>query len=243
MIASTYNEPLITSEWAVAVFREARRAGLVTAYISNGNGTEQVIDYLEGNVALYKVDLKSFRDRNYRALGGTLDAVVRTIGMLFERGFWLEIVTLVIPGFNDSPEEIRDIARFLGSLSPDIPWHLTAFHRDYKMTDRDDTDARTLLRAVEIARSEGMRFVYAGNLPGRVGDLEDTRCPACSMRLVERSGFHVLSYRITEAGTCPGCGLGIPGVWHGGARHAARPASADGARRPGGSALDQATRL
>ena len=220
ILASTYNEPLITSEWAVAVFREASHAGLVCAYISNGNGTEQVLDYIRPYVRLYKVDLKSFRDRNYRALGGTLKNVLDTIGMLKRKGFWVEIVTLLIPGFNDSDEEIADIARFLVDVSPDMPWHVTAFHKDYKMTDPENTPVATLLRAAEIGRKEGLRFVYAGNIPGAVGEFENTRCPGCGALLVERVGYRILDYRITGRGTCPECDADVPGLWHGGAYHA-----------------------
>jgi len=219
ILASTYNEPLITSEWAVAVFREAERAGLVCAYISNGNGTEQVLDYLRPHVRLYKVDLKSFRDRNYRTLGGTLKNVLDTIVMLQRKGFWVEIVTLLIPGFNDSDAEITDIARFLKGVSADIPWHVTAFHKDYKMTDPDDTPVSTLLRAAEIGRREGLRFVYAGNLPGSVGGLESTRCPGCGAMLVERVGYRIRAYRVSPAGTCPDCARPVPGLWRGGAFH------------------------
>ena len=220
ILASTYNEPLITSEWAVAVFKEASRAGLVCAYISNGNGTDQVLDYIRPYVRLYKVDLKSFRDRNYRALGGTLKNVLDTIVALQRMGFWVEIVTLLIPGFNDSDEEITDIARFLAGVSLDIPWHVTAFHKDYKMTDPDNTPARTLLRAATIGRTEGLRFVYAGNIPGSVGEFENTRCPACAALLVERVGYRVLDYRVTPRGACPECSAPIPGLWRGGAFHA-----------------------
>jgi pyruvate formate lyase activating enzyme len=232
IVASTYNEPLITSEWAVAVFRAAKAAGLVCAYISNGNGTEQVLDYIKPYVTLYKVDLKSFRDRNYRALGGTLKNVLDTIGLLRRKGFWVEIVTLVIPGFNDSNEELTDIARFLVGVSPDIPWHLTAFHKDYKMTDPDNTSSSTLLRGAEIGRKEGLRYVYAGNLPGSVGDFESTRCPRCDAMLVERVGYRILGYRITSRGTCPDCEAPIPGLWHGGAFH---PQADPGAGRAGRS--------
>src|SRR5213594_109233 len=220
ILASTYNEPLITSEWAVAVCREASKAGLVCAYISNGNGTEQVLDYIRPHVRLYKVDLKSFRDRNYRALGGTLKNVLDTIGMLKRKGFWVEIVTLLIPGFNDSDEEITDIARFLVDVSPDMPWHVTAFHKDYKMTDPENTPVATLLRAAEIGRKEGLRFVYAGNIPGAVGEFENTRCPGCGALLVERVGYRILDYRITGRGTCPECDADVPGLWRGGAYHA-----------------------
>ncbi len=219
ILASTYNEPLITSEWAVAVFRAAREKGLLCAYISNGNGTEQVLDFIRPHVALYKVDLKSFRDRSYRALGGTLKNVLDTIVALKRKGFWLEVVTLLVPGFNDSGEEITDIARFLRGVSPDIPWHVTSFHKDYKMTDPDDTPAAVLTRAAEIGRSEGLRYVYAGNIPGRVGGWENTRCPSCDTVLIARTGYHILENRLTPSGACPDCAAPIPGVWRGGVTH------------------------
>ena len=212
IVTSTYNEPLITSEWAVAVFREARKVGLLCSYVSNGNATPEVLDYLAPYVSLFKVDLKSFQDRRYRELGGTLEAVLRTIRDLHQRGIWVEVVTLVVPGFNDSPEELRDIARFLVSVSPDIPWHVTAFHGDYKMGDREATDAARILAAADIGAAEGLRFVYAGNLPGGTNGWENTRCPGCGALLVERRGFSVIQNRIVE-GHCPGCGRTIPGVW------------------------------
>jgi pyruvate formate lyase activating enzyme len=212
IVTSTYNEPLLTSEWAVAVFRQARSAGLVCSYVSNGNGTPEVLDFLAPWVSLYKVDLKSFRDRHYRELGGTLERVLWTIRALHQRGIWLEVVTLVVPGFNDSDEELTDIARFLASVSPDVPWHVTAFHKDYKMTDPDDTDVATLLRAAEIGTREGLRFVYAGNLPGSVSHWENTYCPGCRALLVERRGYRILKNAIPD-GVCPGCRLSVPGRW------------------------------
>jgi pyruvate formate lyase activating enzyme len=212
VLTSTYNEPLITSEWAVAVFREARAAGLVCSYVSNGNGTPEVLEYIREYVSLYKVDLKSFRDRHYRELGGTLERVLWTIRRLHEMGIWLEIVTLVIPGFNDSEEELTDIVRFLVSVSPDIPWHVTAFHKDYKMTEPDNTDVATLSNAAEIGAREGLRFVYAGNIPGHVGRWENTYCPGCRGLLIERVGYRILKNRIPE-GLCPDCSRAIPGFW------------------------------
>jgi pyruvate formate lyase activating enzyme len=211
VLVSTYNEPLITSEWAVAIFKEARRAGLLTAYVSNGNGTPQVLEYLRPWVDLYKVDLKSFDDRHYRQLGGRMQPILDTIRRLHEMGFWLEIVTLVIPGFNDSDEELRQMAEFLAGVSPDIPWHVTAFHQDYKMTEPENTSAKTLLRAAEIGKKAGLRYVYAGNLPGQVGDLENTRCPNCQELLIGRYGYLITSYRLTPDGRCPSCGTRIPG--------------------------------
>jgi pyruvate formate lyase activating enzyme len=214
IVTSTYNEPLITSEWAVEIFKQAKSAGLMTSYVSNGNGTPEVLQYIKPWVDLYKVDLKSFQDRNYRKLGGVLKNVLDTIQRLYAMNFWLEIVTLVIPGFNDSNEELRDIAQFLARISPDIPWHVTAFHQDYKMTDPDNTSVATLLRAAEIGKAEGLHFVYAGNLPSRVGNWEDTRCPGCNATVIERSGYRIRENRITSSGTCPDCTRAIPGIWN-----------------------------
>jgi pyruvate formate lyase activating enzyme len=208
IVTSTYNEPLITSEWAVDIFKVARQAGLKTSYVSNGNGTPEVLAYIKPWVDLYKVDLKSFQDRNYRKLGGILNTIQR----LYAMGFWLEIVTLIIPSFNDSTEELRDMARFLAGISRDIPWHVTAFHQDYKMTDPENTTVGTLLRAAEIGKSEGLNFVYAGNLPGRVSNWENTYCPDCGELLIERSGYRIRAMRIKN-GACPKCAQRIPGVW------------------------------
>src|SRR6476661_8594926 len=132
-IVSTYNEPLITSEWAVAVFKEAKAAGLTTGFVSNGNGTPQVLEYLRPWVDLYKVDLKSFDDRHYRQLGGRLEPILDTIRRLHAMGVWVEVVTLLVPGFNDSEQELTGLTEFVASVSPDIPWHVTAFHQDYRM--------------------------------------------------------------------------------------------------------------
>ncbi len=213
IVTSTYNEPLITSEWAVEVFRLAKAEGFLCSYVSNGNGTEEVLEYLRPYVSLYKVDLKGFRDRPYRDLGGTLERVLWTIRALHERGFWVEVVTLVVPGHNDSAEELRDIARFLVSVSPDLPWHVTAFHPDYRMGDREPTSVRALLRAAEIGASEGLHFVYAGNLPGVVRSWENTYCPGCRAPLVERLGYRILRNRVGEDGRCPECRALVPGVW------------------------------
>ncbi len=213
VIVSTYNEPLITSEWALTVFKEARAAGLVTGFVSNGNGTPQVLEYLRPWVDLYKVDLKSFDDRHYRQLGGRLQPILDTIRQLHQMGFWLEIVTLVIPGFNDSSDELTRLAEFLAGVSSDIPWHVTAFHKDYKMTDPENTSAETLKRAAEIGNRAGLRYVYAGNLPGLVGDWENTRCPKCRQLLIERSGYLITGYHLTPQGCCPSCGASIPGRW------------------------------
>jgi pyruvate formate lyase activating enzyme len=212
VITSTYNEPLITSEWAVEIFREAKKGGLVCSYVSNGNGTPEVLDYVAPWVDLYKVDLKSFNPKNYHQLGGNIEPVLETIRGLHARGIWVEIVTLVVPGFNDSPAELGQIAGFIAGVDPDIPWHVTAFHGEYRMTANENTGVRHLLAAYRIGRDAGLRYVYPGNIPRAFGELEGTHCPGCSALLVSRSGFSVGANRIVD-GACPDCGEPIAGRW------------------------------
>jgi len=214
-LVSTYNEPLITAEWAVAIFREAKAAGLLTGFVSNGNATPEALEYLRPWLDLYKVDLKSFNDRHYRELGGRLEPILDSLRRIHSMGCWLEVVTLVVPGFNDSSAELHQMAEFLAGISPDIPWHVTAFHPDYKMTGPSATRPQDLLRAVEAGRDAGLRYIYAGNLPGELGGLEDTRCPVCGETLVRRWGYRILEYRLTAEGTCPRCSAAIPGRWEG----------------------------
>ncbi|OFW00435.1 MAG: AmmeMemoRadiSam system radical SAM enzyme [Acidobacteria bacterium RIFCSPLOWO2_02_FULL_68_18] len=213
IVVSTYNEPLISAEWAVEIFREARAHGLVTGFVSNGNGTPRVLEYLRPYIDLYKVDLKSFDDKHYRELGGRLQPILDTIAWLHRHDVWVEIVTLLVPGFNDSDAELVGLAEFVAGVSVDIPWHVTAFHQDYRMTDPPDTTPGMLQRAARIGRDAGLRYVYAGNAPGRVGDLEHTHCHGCGERLVTRCGYLIEDYRLTPAGTCPGCATPIPGRW------------------------------
>ena len=215
VVVSTYNEPLITSEWAVAVFQEARAAGLLTGFVSNGNGTPQVLEFLRPWIDLYKVDLKSFDDRHYHELGGRIGPILDTIRRVYSMGLWLELVTLLIPGFNDSADELRRLTEFVAGVSRDIPWHVTAFHTDYKMQgdDQRDTTAEDLLRAVEIGREAGLHHIYAGNLPGMVDEWEDTRCSHCNATLIHRYGYLIADYRLTRDGRCPKCAQPVPGRW------------------------------
>ncbi len=212
-IGSSYNEPLITAEWAMQVFRPARRAGLVTAFISNGNATPEVLDFIRPHTDCYKIDLKAIEDAAYRQLGGVLQHVLDALRMVHERGFWLEVVTLVIPGFNDELAGLRRMADTIATISPHIPWHVTAFHQDYRMTDPRNTTADDLVRACEIGRAAGLQFVYAGNLPGRVGRWENTWCPSCGDLLIERYGYRIRQQRVGRDGMCPSCRTPIPGLW------------------------------
>src|SRR5215216_3154486 len=213
VVGSSYNEPLITAEWAAEVFEKARAEGFRTAFISNGNATPQVLDYLRPLTDCYKIDLKSMSDRAYRQLGGVVDNILETVRLVHERGFWEEIVTLVVPGFNDSEDELRSAAEFIASVSPDIPWHVTAFHQDYKMTENSNTTAEQLMRACEIGREAALKYIYAGNLPGRVGRWENTYCPSCDELLIERFGYLIRQVNVTDKGRCPNCSTVIPGIW------------------------------
>ena len=226
VMVSTYNEPLITAEWSVAVFERAKAAGIVCGFISNGHATPEALAFIRPYVDLYKVDLKGFRDEHYRELGGRLAPVLESIGQIHAMGFWLEIVTLLIPGFNDDPAELRELARFIASVSPDVPWHVTAFHRDYRMTEGRDTAPDDLVRAAVIGREAGLRHVYAGNRPGAVGELENTRCTGCDATLIERHGYHTTVVALKDDGCCSQCGSSIAGFWPRGWREAARRAGA-----------------
>lgn len=216
VIVSSYNEPLITSDWSASVFQVARENGLVCGYVSNGNATPEVLRFLRPLVDLYKVDLKGFDDKHYRELGGVLKNVLESIVRLKSMGFWVEIVTLLLPGWNDSDAEVRGIAKFLAGVSREIPWHITSFHPDYKMNESkgytERTPAATLIRAYDIGREAGLWFVYPGNLPGQVGDREHTYCPHCDAVAIKRQGFYVL-FNTMNGNRCYGCGKEIPGVW------------------------------
>lgn len=213
VIASSYNEPLITSEWAVSIFKRAQEAGLKCVYVSNGNATPEALQFLRPYLAGYKIDLKTMQDKHYRQLGGVLRNVLDSIQLAHALGLWVEVVTLVVPGFNDSTEELMEAARFITSVSPDIPWHVTAFHPDYKMMDRDQTSVAALLRAAEVGEEAGLRYVYAGNIPGHTKGYENTYCPHCRHLMIERTAYMIRSYHLTAQGTCPQCGTKIAGLW------------------------------
>ncbi|NOY79387.1 MAG: AmmeMemoRadiSam system radical SAM enzyme [Kiritimatiellaeota bacterium] len=212
VISSTYNEPLITSEWSREVFQLAKERGLLTCYVSNGFAGPEVLEYLDPVLDAMNVDLKCFTEAGYRRLGGRLGPVLETIRELHRRGKWVEVITLLVPGFTDGPAEVRAIAEFIVSVSPDIPWHVTAYHADYKMSSGPGRTPRsTLSTAVRIGREAGLRYVYGGNVPG-LGNAENTLCPGCGALLLERRGFYLIQNRL-RGGLCSECGAVIPGVW------------------------------
>ena len=194
--------------------RKRSSRGLRCAYISNGNGTPQVLDFIRPHVDAYKVDLKTFNPKHYRELGGVMENVIETIKMLKERGFWVEIVTLVVPGFSDDADELKRMADFLASVDPLMPWHMTAFHPDYKMTDGyRRTRADDLMRIVEYGKSAGHEIPLSRQPPRQVGEWENTRCHHCNATVIERFGFLVKKNRMSADGLCPDCHKPMPGIW------------------------------
>lgn len=212
VIASSYNEPLITSEWAHEIFTLAKTEGIQCVYVSNGYATPEVLEYLQPMMRGFKVDLKTMREKQYKELGASLQPVLDSIIKAHALGMWVEVVTLVVPGFNDSTEELWDTARFVTSVSADIPWHVTAYHPDYNHA-APATSSAILQRAADIGQEAGLHYVYAGNLPGRVGSLENTHCPKCGSVLIRRRGFSIQEYHLTAEGKCPKCATVIAGVW------------------------------
>jgi pyruvate formate lyase activating enzyme len=213
-VAYTYTEPTVFLELALDTARAAAAAGLRNVFVTNGYMTPEALDLLAPVLHGANVDLKAFSDAYYRKVcGGTLAPVLDTIRGLRERGIWVEVTTLVIPGRNDSDEELQALAAWLVSVDRDVPWHVSAFFPAYRMLDTPPTPAGTLYRAAEIGRRAGLRHVYTGNVAG--GPWEDTACPDCGRWLVRRRGFRVLENGIT-GGRCPVCGARIAGVWESG---------------------------
>jgi len=211
-VSFTYTEPTVFFEYALDTARLACEAGLANCFVSNGFMTPEAVEMIAPYLHAINVDLKSFRDETYRkVIGGRLDGVLETLGKLREKGIWVEVTTLLVPGMNDSPEEMRDIARFLARLDPDIPWHISRFFPHYKMTHTAPTPMQTIEAAVRIGEEEGIRFIYCGNV--RDDRRESTWCRHCGALLIRRAGYTILQYEIGPDGACPSCGGICPGVW------------------------------
>ncbi|MBN3033469.1 MAG: AmmeMemoRadiSam system radical SAM enzyme [Candidatus Saganbacteria bacterium] len=211
-IAYTYTEPTVYFEFAYDTAKLARARGLKNVFVSNGYMNPPVAEMAGPYLDAANIDLKSFRDATYRRVcGGKLAPVLETLKLMKKLGVWLEVTTLVIPGLNDLPEELAEIARFIKSeLSAGTPWHVSGFYPAYKMLDRPRTPAESLARAREIGLGEGLKSVYAGNLP--IKGAEDTYCPKCGQLVIRRSGFEVLENRVKD-GKCGFCNEPIAGIW------------------------------
>lgn len=209
-ISYTYTEPTVFFEYALDTAVKARAQGLKNIFVTNGFMTRECIAAAAGALDAANVDLKSFSDEMYaRVCHGKLQPVLDSIRAMKDAGIWVEVTTLVVPGENDSPEELSAIARFLAGVSADIPWHVSRFHPDYKMDDIAATPEETLKAACEIGKQAGLRYVYAGNVSGWG---EDTLCHTCGKLLIQRKGFTVTSNALTE-GACPECHTPLAGVF------------------------------
>jgi pyruvate formate lyase activating enzyme len=215
-VSYTYTEPTVFFEYALDCMKLARRAGLLNVFVSNGYQSPECVDLAAPWLDAANIDLKAMTEDFYhRICGARLEPVLRTIRDLWGRGVWVEVTTLVIPHHNDSAEELREIARFLASLSPDLPWHVSGFYPTYRLTGEPPTPASSLEAARRIGLDEGLRHVYTGNRPG--GGSEHTYCPSCRRPVVERRGYLVLHSALTPEGSCASCGARLPGIGLGGA--------------------------
>jgi len=209
-ISYTYTEPTIFFEFAYDCARLAHEKGIKNVFVSNGytspEATKVIAPYLDGN----NIDLKGNDDFYKKICGARLGPVRETIRLMKELGVWVEVTTLIIPDYNDSEDDLREIAEFIKSVDPFIPWHVTQFYPTYKLTDKPRTPIKTLRKAREIGFETGLKYVYEGNVPGEGG--ENTYCPDCKGLLIKRFGFSIIESKIKD-GRCSECGGEIKGVW------------------------------
>jgi len=209
-ISYTYTEPTIFLEFAYDCARLAHEKGIKNVFVSNGytstEATRFIAPYLDGN----NIDLKGNDDFYKKICGARLEPVKETIRLMKELGVWVEVTTLIIPDYNDSDEDLREIAGFIASVDRSVPWHVSQFYPTYKLTDKPRTPVKTLRRAREIGIEAGLKYVYEGNVPGEGG--ENTYCPDCKELLINRFGFRISEKRVKE-GKCTKCGYRIEGIW------------------------------
>jgi len=214
-ISFTYNEPTIFTEYALDIMDAAKEKGadLKYVYVTNGYESPECWDVLKGKLHAANIDLKAYSQDFYgRLCKADLEPVKESIRIAKKKGIWVEVTTLIIPGENDDPEELKGAAEFLSSIDKEMPWHVTAFHPDYKMLDHQSTKPEILVRAREIGKAAGLKHVYAGNLPFAYSNYESTVCPKCGKPAIERAGFSVTANNIV-GGKCRFCKEKIKGLW------------------------------
>jgi pyruvate formate lyase activating enzyme len=210
-VSYTYTEPTVFYEYARDCAQLASAAGLKNVFVTNGYMTAEALQDIDGHLHAANVDLKAFSDEFYRTLvGARLRPVLNSIRRIYQMGVWLEVTTLLITGRNDGEDELRALADFLVSVSPDIPWHVSRFYPCYRLLDVPPTPLSSLERALRVGREAGLRYVYAGNVPGHGS--ESTRCPKCGEQVLERQGFRLLRNG-TNNGSCPVCGTKLAIIW------------------------------
>jgi len=210
-IAYTYTEPTVFMELCADCGRLAKEKGIANVFVSNGFMTREAVDFAKDWLDGINIDLKSFREDYYKNLcKAKLEPVLDTIRYIAkETGIWLELTTLIVPGENDSDDELKQIADFIvNDAGPDVPWHVSRFYPQYKMDDKAATPPATLKKALRIGKAAGLHYIYVGNLPG--SEAESTFCHNCGHILIERTGYTILANRITDS-SCPNCSAKIPG--------------------------------
>jgi len=214
-IAYTYNEPTVFLEYSYDTAKLAHEAGLKNVYVTNGYETHKAIDTLAPFVEGMNIDIKGYSQSFYKEIcGASVKPVLDTIAYAHKKGIWIETTTLLIPGHNDSDEEIRAIAKFQADLDPSMPWHISAFYPMYKMRDVLPTPPSTLKRAYEIGKDVGLKYVYVGNIDDE--SRESTYCPKCKKLVIDRHG-HIGQYvtnHLNDEGICPHCNYKLEGIWH-----------------------------
>ncbi|MDP3278585.1 MAG: radical SAM protein [Deltaproteobacteria bacterium] len=213
VICAAYNEPMIAAEWVREVFAEAKSKGLVTAVISDGHTTQEALAHIRPVTDVFRVDLKASEPEQYRALGGRLAPVLEGIALAHAMGFWVEVVTMVVPGFNNELHGLRTLASHIAAISQDIPWHLNAFVPRYKLGDRPRMEMHELASAVGMGYARGLKYVYASNAPGGLTELSHTRCPECATTLVTREDYRTTSNSLKNNGECSRCGYVLAGLF------------------------------
>jgi pyruvate formate lyase activating enzyme len=209
-IAYTYTEPTIFFEYSFDTARLAHDAGMANVYVSNGYMTAEMLDLVHPYLDAANIDLKSFREPTYRKYAGArLQPVLDSLKRLHDLGIWLEVTSLIIPGINDDPQELKELAEFIVTdLGADTPWHVSRFYPQYKLEHLPPTPPATINQAVEIGRATGLNYIYVGNL----GVDGDTLCPGCGAALIQRRGYDLRHNRIARDNSCPDCGHRIAGV-------------------------------
>ena len=211
IIAYTYNEPTIWAEYALDTMKLAKKEGIKNVWVSNGFMSEKTLNLIGPTLDGINIDLKSFKNDFYRKIcKARIEPVKENIKKIWEMRIWIEVTTLIIPGFNDSEKELEQIAEFLANISPDLPWHISAFYPAYKMLDTLPTSQKNLVKAYNIGKKAGLKYVYTGNIPDV--DYESTFCPKCNKKIIERMGVECLKNYLKK-GKCPECGQKITGRW------------------------------
>lgn len=209
-ISYTYTEPTVFFEYAYDTASLASKEGLGNNFVTNGFMSPDALEAIKPYLNACNVDLKSFREEFYKEIcQAHLQPVLDSIRLMKKLNIWVEVTTLVVPDVNDSEEELTQIARFIADTDPDIPWHISRFHPDYKYTDSHATPLETLRKACSIGKREGLRYIYIGNV---LGESEDTLCPSCQRTLIRRQGFYISDYKVKDS-ACSFCGTSVAGVF------------------------------